>query len=65
MKKEKTEATNSHQKPLQELTLLDRFLFRAAMEIPIVNRNMLGILLGKPIELVQHRNAEARYRESA
>lgn len=38
--------------PLSELTLMDRFLFDAAMENEEVHRAVLEIILGKDIALL-------------
>lgn len=45
-------------KPLRELTLQDRFLFREAMQIPEVNQTVLSILLNRPVELKEKPQAE-------
>jgi hypothetical protein len=51
-------------KLLQELDLLDRFLFAVAMEDPIIQKNILEILLEKQINLLQGIETEKEFRIS-
>jgi predicted transposase/invertase (TIGR01784 family) len=51
-------------KPLQELDLLDRFLFAVAMEDPVIQKNILEILLEKQIHLLQQIETEKEFRTS-
>ena len=51
-------------KPLKELNLLDRFLFDEVMEDPQTARDILEILLGREISLLDHNETEKEYRRS-
>jgi predicted transposase/invertase (TIGR01784 family) len=51
-------------KPLQELDLLDRFLFAVAMEDSVIQKNILEILLEKQINLLQQIETEKEFRIS-
>lgn len=51
-------------KPLKELDLLDRFLFARAMEDEIIHKNILEILLGEEIHLLDSVQTEKEFRTS-
>ena len=51
-------------KPLKELNLLDRFLFDEVMEDPQTARDILEILLGREVPLLDHNETEKEYRRS-
>lgn len=51
-------------KPLKELDLLDRFLFDAAMEDWVIHQNILEILLGEEIRLLDSIQTEKEFRTS-
>lgn len=51
-------------KPLQELDLLDRFLFAEAMEDPVILQHMLEIILGKEITLLGLPQTEKEARRT-
>lgn len=50
--------------PLGELTLMDRFLFDAAMENEEVHRAVLEIILGRDIALLTKNETEKELRTS-
>ena len=49
-------------KPLSELTLLDRFLFACAMEDTWIMQNVLEIILGREMTLVDPTQVEKELR---
>ena len=51
-------------KPLKELNLLDRFLFDEVMEDPQTARDILEILLGREVPLLDYNETEKEYRRS-
>ena len=51
-------------KPLKDLVLLDRFLFAEAMEDPVIVRNVLEIILGDEILLLDTLQTEKELRTS-
>ena len=51
-------------KPLKELNLLDRFLFDEVMEDPQTAQDILEILLGREVLLLDHNETEKEYRRS-
>ncbi len=51
-------------KPLKELNLLDRFLFDEVMEDPQTAQDILEILLGREVPLLDHNETEKEYRRS-
>lgn len=51
-------------KPLKELDLLDRFLFARAMEDEVIHKNILEILLGEEINLLDTVQTEKEFRTS-
>lgn len=55
---------NKGMKPLKELDLLDRFLFAAAMEDQVIHQNILEILLGEEIHLLDSAQTEKEFRTS-
>lgn len=55
---EKTSGTQTYHKPLKELTLLDRFLFREAMDVPELFETLVGILFEGNIEFMDRPQTE-------
>lgn len=50
--------------PLRELNLTDRFLFDEVMEDPLVHQEVLSIILGKEIPLLDKHETEKELRVS-
>lgn len=57
--------TNKQQKPLEDLNLMDRFLFFAAMDNPQFVQDVLAIILGEGFELKELPQTEKEQRNLA
>lgn len=57
--------TNKQQKPLENLNLMDRFLFSAAMDDPQFVQDVLAIILGEEFALKELPQTEKEQRNLA